>query len=402
MVGHHDLGGRGFNGDVYAFGDHAYIGSWGRDPRSGIDCPNQGVRIVDISVPTTPQLVGALDHPRLTSAEDVVVVHAEGPKFSGEIAAVGIQPCGSERKRIFRGLMFFDVTDPTAPQKLGRWKTAPHTHGCHEIDMTVTRSGSVLAACASPYAEEHNRAGVLVIDVTDPSDLRKVATFNLVKDGPRRVEVGCFKAWYAHSVRFFGQGRHLYASYWDSGTIHLRVRVARGLLRVIETRRIVPRDEDGDNHSVSFANGGDLLLINSEDWSPLSCAQSGAWGELYIYDNSDPTRTRFLSTFATPNARTARNEDDGIYSVHNTEVVNDDQVFASWYSDGIRWIDLSDPADPTEVGYFVPPTTEDPHGQFPTAPLVWGVWPDPARNVILASDINSGLWILQPTGLGDY
>jgi hypothetical protein len=48
------------------------------------------------------------------------------------------------------------------------------------------------------------------------------------------------------------------------------------------------------------------------------------------------------------------------------------------------------------LGQFVPPAAADPTGTFPTVPIVWGVYLDRARGLVLASDINSGLWILRP------
>jgi hypothetical protein len=50
----------------------------------------------------------------------------------------------------------------------------------------------------------------------------------------------------------------------------------------------------------------------------------------------------------------------------------------------------------------VPPGTEDPTGTFPPIPIVWGVYLDGHRNLVLASDMNSGLWILRPVGLGNF
>jgi hypothetical protein len=39
-------------------------------------------------------------------------------------------------------------------------------------------------------------------------------------------------------------------------------------------------------------------------------------------------------------------------------------------------------------------------GQFqPEGADVWGVYPDPAHKLVLASDIGSGLWIVRPKGL---
>jgi len=91
---------------------------------------------------------------------------------------------------------------------------------------------------------------------------------------------------------------------------------------------------------------------------------------------------------------------DGVYSVHNA-VIDGDLEYTAWYSDGIRVVDLSDPRRPTEVAWFVPPpsparqTAATAQGGRRDMPLVWGVtrWKD----LVLASDMNSGLWIIRVT-----
>jgi hypothetical protein len=91
---------------------------------------------------------------------------------------------------------------------------------------------------------------------------------------------------------------------------------------------------------------------------------------------------------------------DGVYSVHNA-VLDGDLEYAAWYSDGVRVVDLSDPRRPTEVAWFVPPpsparqTAATAQGGRRDMPLVWGVtrWKD----LVLASDMNSGLWVVRVT-----
>jgi hypothetical protein len=61
---------------------------------------------------------------------------------------------------------------------------------------------------------------------------------------------------------------------------------------------------------------------------------------------------------------------------------------------------LANPRRPRLVGRFVPPARRDPRGFFPSLPLVWGVHPERSGKLVLASDVNSGLWILRPTGPG--
>jgi hypothetical protein len=85
---------------------------------------------------------------------------------------------------------------------------------------------------------------------------------------------------------------------------------------------------------------------------------------------------------------------DGGWSIHNTEVLGD-RAYSSWYSHGIVALDVGHPTQPAKVGQFVPPP---PAGGEPPFALVWGVAIDPDTGIIYASDINSGLWIVRPTG----
>src|SRR5581483_2513771 len=54
LVGHTDLGGRGFTANVRVLGSFAYVGSWG-----AARCPAQGVRIVDFTDPGHPTVVAS-------------------------------------------------------------------------------------------------------------------------------------------------------------------------------------------------------------------------------------------------------------------------------------------------------------------------------------------------------
>jgi hypothetical protein len=88
----------------------------------------------------------------------------------------------------------------------------------------------------------------------------------------------------------------------------------------------------------------------------------------------------------------------GSWSVHNTEV-NGDRAYSSWYSHGIVALDLTNPAAPTLVGQFVPPTSDRFAGSLGHGPAeVWGVAIDPETGIVYASDMRTGLWIVEPTG----
>ncbi|MGH3051509.1 MAG: hypothetical protein ACRDM8_00945, partial [Gaiellaceae bacterium] len=129
VVGHTDLGGRGFNADVWVHEGYAYIGHWGfSDWTNGSKtrfCPSppkNGIAVVNATDPSKPVMVSRLVNPTGTSAEDVTVFTAKyGPLAGRDIAAVGIQVCGGSRldPSFKRGLKLFDVTNPASPTQLG-------------------------------------------------------------------------------------------------------------------------------------------------------------------------------------------------------------------------------------------------------------------------------------------
>lgn len=80
----------------------------------------------------------------------------------------------------------------------------------------------------------------------------------------------------------------------------------------------------------------------------------------------------------------------------NTEASRGNQFFSSWYSGGIVWWTMNHEGVSRQRGKFVPPA----HGGVP--PLVWGVYIDSPNNLVLGSDISTGLWIIRPKGLKDF
>lgn len=397
LEGHLDTG--ILNADVWAHDKFAYLGVW-----SGT-CPATGVKVVDYHNLRHPRLVSRLRNDAGTSAEDVVVRHVRTPAFTGDLAVTGIQACGEVEEPVFRGLQFFNVTDPSHPAELGRWSAPELSVGCHEVDLVQRPDGTVLAGCANVFAEQINGTDeVVLVDASDPTAPVTAGGWAIGADlgvdpAGTQENLGCFPASFDHSVRFVDRGLRVYGSYWDFGAVLLDI-TDPSAPSYVSTADIAPPDEDGDVHSV--ARAGDTLLVNPEDFSPVDCPDEDfdGWGEVHVFDVSDPGAPVLQGTFSTRNSRSHRQ--DGFYSVHNTEVAKGSQAFSSWYSDGIVWWDYADPAHPVRRGQFVPPAAVDESGIFPPVPIVWGVFLDRGRNLVLASDINSGLWILRPRGLGNF
>ncbi|MEO7836219.1 MAG: PA domain-containing protein, partial [Acidimicrobiales bacterium] len=118
----------------------------------------------------------------------------------------------------------------------------------------------------------------------------------------------------------------------------------------------------------------------------------GEWGGLRVLDVSNPAAPSEVATYRSPGALVFPPPDfRGIYSVHHT-VADGSRVYGAWNSDGLRVLDLKGGL-PVEIGSFVPPDTADPTGTVPAKAYVVGVDYTPRHIVI--SDMNSGLWVLE-------
>jgi hypothetical protein len=421
VVGHHDLGGRGFNADIWFHEDHAYVGHWGfTDWASGSkqrfcpDPPNNGVAVVDATDPSNPAMVSRLVNPTGTSAEDVVV-YQDG---SRDIAVAGIQVCGGSRydTSLPRGLMLWDVTTLAAEeQPIGFVNTGCCTRGVHEFEVERHANGRTYAYATVPASEyedpasptgfrdQQGRGDFRLIDVTDPANPFEVSDWGVIHDmgGPLGPGQGCDPdPVFGHGAEPSDDGTLVFLSYWDSGFVALDVSDPANLQYRGDTD--YEANEDGDGHSAWYDQGRELLFSADEDF----CLHSGPEietgnGYLRIWDYSNLGAPVQIGEYRTPNSMGGATPGSGDYTIHNPYVVGTD-VYISWYSDGVRVVDASDPTSPEEVAYFVPPAGKNPvkpsqRGVLSQTPQVWGVVVDEGTGLIYASDMNSGLWILRRT-----
>ncbi|HEU0303738.1 MAG TPA: hypothetical protein VFR32_04080 [Gaiellaceae bacterium] len=414
VVGHTNLGNRGFNGDVWVHEGYAYVGHWGfQDWATGNDrfcpeTPDNGVAVVDVSDPSDPVRVATLQNPAGTSAEDVVV-YDDGAR---DIAVAGIQWCGGSRydEDADRGLMLWDVTDAANPVEIGYLNTGCCTRGVHEFEVehhpngtfayaTVPTSRYPDANTASGYRDENGDGDFRMIDITDPGNPVQVSDWGIQDiGGPFFAGQGCdADANYGHGAEPSEDGTLVFLSYWDSGFIALDV--SDPAAPVFLGRTVYAADEDGDAHSSNYDDGSGFLYTADEDF----CKTSGAgiekgFGYLRVYDYSNLAAPVQIGEYRTPNSLGTNDQAAGDYTIHNPLLVGN-RVYASWYSDGVRVIDVTSPTDPTEIASFVPPAGQNPvkpsqRGVLTNTPQVWGVVVDD-EGLVYASDMNTGLWILE-------
>ena len=238
-----------------------------------------------------------------------------------------------------------------------------------------------------------------------------VSDWGVVHDagGPLNPGQGCDPdPIFGHGAEPSGDGTEVFLAYWDSGFVALDVtNPAEPVLQghtepVLQGHTVYEPNEDGDAHSSNFDDARQLLFTADEDFCPNSGPGiERGWGYLRVFDYSDRANPVQIGEYRTPNSIATGNPASGDYTVHNPFVVGT-KVYISWYSDGIRVVDASDPTNPVETAFFVPPAGRNPvkpsqRFVLSQTPQVWGVVYDAERNLILGSDMNTGLWILRET-----
>jgi hypothetical protein len=110
-----------------------------------------------------------------------------------------------------------------------------------------------------------------------------------------------------------------------------------------------------------------------------------------------------IGAVATPQSQAVPAPDAGIYSAYNMSWNGDSanpHAYVSWFSNGLVDLGLQTLNPPQILTVFSPPAVADPNSVLPTVPLVFGAapyQPSGGNRYVVASDVNSGLWLLQET-----
>lgn len=461
-VGHSDLGGVGQNADVTVQGDYAFVGTRGT-PGS---CPNNGVKVVSLADVTNPRLVATIPDVSSTSyAPEAKAQNVTGPVFSGDLLAVAVSPCnpapGMDNNAGDRGVALYDVSSPASPKFLGFWQSGgegvgdvavlPRPDANHPANSKIY----LLAAVPNSAATDPGEGDLRVVDVTNPATPVEVANWDVFRaldiTNPSLVELGQDQRIFLDSIQLSSDGNTAFLSYWDEGVVVMDVTqpaaVASSNQNIILSHITYPvlipatpenySSPEGNTHeALPIADGG--LLISDKvcasqkipnpanpsqtisanpatnivcgtdvDLSPIS-----GWGYLRTYSMLNLAAPAIAGYSFLYTGESNPPPDNGIYTPNNLAWngnTQDPRAYVAWFSNGVVDLDLSSLSSPAILGAYVPPATVDPQGSDPTKnnparPLVYGVAPysQGANHYVIASDINSGLWVIQESSAPEF
>ena len=386
--------------NVYVHGNYAFVGGMSV---GYFTSTNVGIRILDISDPTKPELMGRIplrsrqpfDARDPHSHGDAVATHIETDAFRGDIAIVGQGvPDSYTVSEYPMPFGIWDVTDPSAPQllsvlSLGKYLWL-HQTGDFGDKPTDAKAVHRQYFYAIYNAAEVVRRGdwfsydyrVAVVDLSDPRSPSVVGEWDppdqswliglsLNKDGTRAYVAGLTPR--AESVRRdpFTDGR---------GVIHV-VDLSNPAAPTEIGRYVSPYLPPNSAH-VPYAvpNENDSLLVLADGKFEGQTPQCGGHGILHFLDISDLDSIREVSTFAIRESDLCPGAPN-FYQATDM-AVKGNLVYSTWLKGGLHVVDISDPANPVGVAEFRSPDKRGPwfsdvalysdeSGDYAIASTVW-------------------------------
>jgi hypothetical protein len=329
-----------------------------------------GLQIYDVSVPAVPRKLSQLPLPHFEN-EDVdvgrdTVVISNDPSFSG----VG-------------ALYLIDVADPRAP----RLRTVLPTN-VPVLGQENTGNGHIancIAGCDYLYTTGTSE-GLVVYDIRDLDAPRKAATIPLPGGGfTHDVEVDAWGiAWVTGEDGTFG---------YDTTDPLAPVLRYRSDPSIVNSGGGLPGDDgsgplDFLHHNLKRVSAN-VLAITEEDYLKPGCEGQGSLQTWRITRERNPDGTIKLALLDL--WTTELNELAGL-SGRSPATVNcsahwfDEDaglIAQGWYDQGVRFLDVSDPEDIVQVGYYA------------TAGTFWAAYFAPSDpEIVYALDTTSGVDVL--------
>lgn len=405
VLGHIDPG-EGFNGDVQAHSEVAYLATIG----VGETCPANGVRMYSVADPANPEELGAIAGGYEGSqTEQVWVGSVVTDSFVGDVAVVAHRICEGAVPEAFRGFTTYNVTDPANPVLLGSYETGPGTAGIEGFDVWVDDGRAVVAAAVPNSLLDHMRSlgDVRFVDVSDPANPADLVDWDFRRDADpadrdAAIDGADPRDLYASDVTLDPDGGRAFVSLWDAGVVVLDISTVEEPRTLGWTGSL--GHSEGKSGSTLFSSEVQTLVVNHEDLDPLDDGEdqsSQSWGVQTVFDVGTQDRPVFVTKYAVEDARP---DSEGLVSLAGIYSVGDSlaegrYAYSAWLTGGLRVVDLSDPLEAIEVASFLPPAAIDPYDRFVSPngviklPLVRSV--DVDAGLVYVSDINTGLWVLR-------
>jgi hypothetical protein len=313
---------------------------------------------MDVSDPRNPRLVVQTELPES-------FMRSNSLEVAGNIMAVAYQTQQPGQKPA--GMELFDISIPERPRSLSFFDcSGPHSRGVHQL--WFTDGEFVHMAAGAPDFTPRNQLDdqfYRIIDVRDPTNPKEAGRWWLpgtregdAEPAPERHAPKADFGFRAHNTNVYPQRPdRCYLGYLDAGMIILDIADKANPKMISRWDNSPPYF--GFTHTILPLFDRDLLIVSDEsvvddaaDWPKL----------LWIVNGADERNPVPIATCPPPplDVFAGRGGRFGAHNLHEnvpvpTSWFSDQVILGTFFSAGLRAYDISDPYQPREIAYFVPP-----------------------------------------------
>ena len=358
LISHHDLNGFGNIGE----GMHVHQTRDGR-------------RILYLAHESAPKNITSVDvtdlaHPRLMVQTELPHNHLRSNSLSivGDTMVVAYQ--SKDPGQPGTGMGVYNISNPEEPEEIGFMDlSGPYSRGCHCLWWAEGSNYAHLATGAADFQPRNQKDDqfYMIVDLRDPTNPQEAGRwwFPGTREGdaaPMPTRHPQFDAGHRlHNANVYPERPdRAYCAYLDSGAMILDISDVAHPKMVSHINYAPPFP--GFTHTVLPLFSRNLMVVTQE------AVRTG--GEdypklIWMMDIRDETNPIIIGTFPMPDTNDFFNRPGrfGAHSIYENQpgatcFHSETLIYGTFFNAGVRVYDTSNPFQPVEVAYYVPPLAQ--------------------------------------------
>ena len=245
------------------------------------------------------------------------------------------------------GFRVWNISDPANPELLSYVKT--HGFGVHRFDMDENY------AYISTEMDGYVGNILVIYDLTDPHKPVEVSRWHMpgqhIAGGEKPTWTG-YKNRLHHALRV---GNELWAAVWNAGFHVIDITDITKPKTIAEYNYHPPFPEP--THTAlpcaQRLDGRRIAVVMDEEHQHHP---GRLHAFMWLFDVTDLNNIHALSAFDVSEMESPWSRSGGRFGAHQfREKLDDTLVYATWFSGGLRVIDIADPTQPQEIAHYIPP-----------------------------------------------
>jgi len=393
LLAQHDLNGFGNGGEGMSL-------QLTRDGRRVLYIAHESAPVnftgVDVTDPRDPRVIVQTRLPHGEVRSNSLDVVGDILAVAYQTARPGLRPAGFE---------LFDVSDPQEPRSIAMFdRSGPYSRGAHCLwfvdgEYVHLSSGAPDFEPTAPADDQFYN----IIDVRDPARPREVGRWWLPgtrkgdSEPPPQRHTRFDAGFRTHNVNVYPERPdRAYVGYLDAGMIILDISDMSRPPMVSRLDYHPPMP--GFTHTVLPLFSRGLCIVSDESVRP----HGEDWPKrAWVVDASEESSPMIVGSLPLPPVQefAARPGRFGAHNLHENQPIatayrSDTEVFGAFFGGGVRVYDVSNPYQPAELGYFIPPA---PRGSDIGAAQMNDLFVDENRIIYAIDRHTGGLYVLELT-----